>query len=546
MREFKVKFVKGFGEHAKLLNGVGTIAISDDEVVLTRSEIRGWLWNTPAETVTVSLNQIANIGENQEKKCVQFSQYQANHFNGTPENVFLFSMLDESEKDELLELLPKQVSEEVAMEMEFNEKLIQLTPFDFFTFAIVAICAIVYVFMGILCGFESLTKPSLITLLRFGADFGPLVADGEWQRIITSAFVHIGVVHILFNMIILWQIGSFVERLYGNLLFLVVYLGSAVAGSLMSLSMNPIVISAGASGAIFGLYGALLAYMLRRKGAIPLHMVSGIRNGAIAFIVFNLIFGMQAGIDNWCHLGGLLGGFFLGAIVAPPFESEERSRYSLIMAIFGAAIVVAGTFWYLSSNPIKLEKDVIGNTLAELGSYYYDGNSELHIEKDVNTGIDYFNRAVKYNNPDALYSMGILYYNGDGVEKDEDKALDLFKQAAEMGNPDAQSEYGRILYVDKESRIEGFKWLNKACENGSQMARLLIACIYYDGDEIIKPNQEFAIREFKELTKMKFQPAIEALRQLEENKASDTPNPKDESAPEDEPAPVENGEPEEN
>ena len=532
MREFKVKFVKGQGEKGKLLKGAGTIEISDDEVVLTRSEIRGVLKNTPAETVTVKLHHIANVGENSEQKCLMFSEYKYNKFSGTPINVYLFDLDDDSEKADLLELLPKQVSEEVTLEAEFMEKLKLLTPYALWTYFIVAICALVYLAMGVLEGFEACLEPNGITLLRFGADFGPLVAAGEWYRIITSAFVHIGIIHILFNMVILWHSGNFVERLYGNMLFLVVYLGSAAAGSLMSLTANPVIISAGASGAIFGLYGALLAFMLRRRGSIPMHMVAGIRNGAIAFIAFNLFYGMQAGIDNWCHLGGLLGGFFLGVIVAPPFESEERTRLCAIMTVLGAAIVAAGTFFYLSSNPTKLEQKNIGSILTEMGVLYYNGNSEINVKKDVNAAIGFFNKALKFNDPVAIYNMGILYRDGEGVESDNAKARDLFKQAAELGYPDAQSEYGRLLYFKDENINEGFEWLKKASENGSQSARFLLACIYFDGDENIKPDQNHAVSEIKKLAESGYQPAVEILKQLEEDAASETPDSADESAPE--------------
>ncbi|MBR5709744.1 MAG: rhomboid family intramembrane serine protease [Thermoguttaceae bacterium] len=544
MREFKVKFLKGQGVLGKLLNGYGTIAVSDDEVVLTRSGTSNVLWKTPPVIVTVNPNQIANVVENKELRCLQFSEYPAGKFSGQPDNVFLFKLDFDCEKAQLLELLPKQTSDEVTLETEFMDKLKQLTPYSFFTILIVALCVLVYIAMGVLEGFETCVEPNGIALLRFGADYGPLVAAGEWYRIITCAFVHIGLVHILFNMVILWQIGNFVERLYGNLLFLVVYLGSAAAGSLMSLTASPTIISAGASGAIFGLYGALLAYMVRRHGTIPLHMVSGIRNGAIAFIVFNLMYGMQPGIDNWCHVGGLLGGFFLGVIVAPPFESEERTRQCVIMSILGAAIVAAGSYSCLSSNPTKLDQKDIGNILTEFGIYYNYGNSALHIKKNVNTAANYYKRAVKFDNPVAIYNLGILYRDGDGVENDDAKAFELFKQAADLGDSDAQSEYGRMLYFEKENKKEGVEWLKKASENGSQTARFFLACIYYEGDENVEQNQEFALSELNALADSGFQPAIDLLKKLEEG--VETSDSVGEPAQEDDSVPVDNAEPEEN
>ncbi|MBQ2622652.1 MAG: rhomboid family intramembrane serine protease [Thermoguttaceae bacterium] len=532
MSEFKVKFVKGQGEQGKLLKGAGTIEISDDEVVLTRSEISGWFGKTPAETVTVKLNQIANVGENANLKCVQFCEYPAGKYSGTPNNVFQFSMVDKSEKADLLELLPKQVSEEVTLETEFHDKLKQLTPFAFFTNVIVAICALVYLVMGFEYGFDALLEPTGVTLLHFGADFGPLVEDGEWYRIITCAFVHIGFIHILFNMVILWQIGHFVERLYGNFLFLVVYLGAAAAGSLMSLTMNPMVISAGASGAIFGLYGALLAYLLRRRGSIPLHMVAGLRNGAIIFIAFNLFYGMKAGIDNWCHLGGLLGGFFLGVIVAPPFESDERTRHCAIMTILGAAIVAAGSYFYLSTNPTKLEKEQIGGILTELGGLCYNGDYSIGVKMDVVAAANFYKKAVKYNHPIAIYNLAFCYLNGIGVEQNVEKALELLKKGAELGDAASQCDYARLLLYEKGNQKEGLEWLKKACENGSQSARCEYAILSFKGEEGVEQNQEFAIKEFKELAELKFRPAIEILKELEEENASETPNSEDEPTPE--------------
>ena len=209
------------------------------------------------------------------------------------------------------------------------------------------------------------------------------------------------------------------------------------------------------------------------------------------------------------------------------------------MTVLGAAIVAAGSFFYLSSNPTNLEQKNIGSILTEMGVLYYNGNSEIHVKKDVNAAIGFFNKAVKFNDPVAIYNMGVLYRDGVGVENDNAKARDLFKQAAELGYPDAQSEYGRLLYFKEKNIKEGVEWLKKASENGSQSARFFLACIYFDGDENIKPDQDYAVSEMKKLADSGYQPAADLLKQLEEGDASETPNSADESAP------VENDEQEE-
>jgi rhomboid protease GluP len=109
------------------------------------------------------------------------------------------------------------------------------------------------------------------SLIAWGANYGPdTITNGQWWRLLTSMFLHIGIVHLAFNMIVLLQIGPFVERLVGNVGFLIVYFVSGFAGNVTSLVWNPYTVSAGASGAIFGLYGLLLGFLLMsRRDSIP-------------------------------------------------------------------------------------------------------------------------------------------------------------------------------------------------------------------------------------------------------------------------------------
>ena len=141
-------------------------------------------------------------------------------------------------------------------------------------------------------------------LIAFGAKVNPLIDQGEVWRLLVANFLHIGFVHLAFNMYALWSLGAFVEELFGHARFLLLYLVSGIGGTSVSYLLSP-AISAGASGAIFGLLGALIVYSWKR----PQLWRSGLGMNLIVVTGVNLVFGMiQPGIDNFAHLGGLLSG----------------------------------------------------------------------------------------------------------------------------------------------------------------------------------------------------------------------------------------------
>jgi membrane associated rhomboid family serine protease len=190
----------------------------------------------------------------------------------------------------------------------------------------------------------SLWDPTSETLVRWGADFGPLTANGEWWRTVTSTFVHIGVLHLLFNMYALYCIGEFSEQIFGRFGFTVLYLLAGVGGSLTSLFWNPRLVSAGASGAIFGLYRGLLAYLLLERRSMPGRRFASLTASTVGFLAFNLI-QRGEGIDMSAHIGGLVTGFFVGLLLTQSVSSatwgSRALRGSLALAV-GTAVLALG------------------------------------------------------------------------------------------------------------------------------------------------------------------------------------------------------------
>ena len=160
----------------------------------------------------------------------------------------------------------------------------------------------------------------------FGANYGPLTWNGEPWRLLTAAFIHFGPIHLGFNMYALYNGGVLPEKLFGSARFAVIYLLAALAGSVVSSWWDDSRVSAGASGAVFGVYGALLAFITIRRGDIPLDMLKSVGKGALMLCVYSLAMGAVVPfIDNAAHIGGLLGGVVSGLLLARPFNAEARA-----------------------------------------------------------------------------------------------------------------------------------------------------------------------------------------------------------------------------
>jgi len=156
----------------------------------------------------------------------------------------------------------------------------------------------------------------------WGASFGPAIKDGEWYRLFAAMFLHFGLVHLAINMLALWEGGRLVERLYGSLRFAIVYIASGLAGNLLSLVIRgDHAVSGGASGAIFGLYGALLVILWRERRQLHPVDFRWIFGGALAFSVVTIVLGLLIqGIDNAAHIGGLTAGVLMGGALVRPLS----------------------------------------------------------------------------------------------------------------------------------------------------------------------------------------------------------------------------------
>lgn len=190
------------------------------------------------------------------------------------------------------------------------------------------------------------------------ANAGLVTTRGEWWRLLTAAFLHWNLAHVALNMWALWHAGRLTERLYGSAAFLGLYLASGIIGSLASIAWNPTVVSAGASGAVFGVLGALLACMLREHG-LPRVLVKAHRWSTLTFVVLNLAFGaISPNIDNAAHVGGLAAGFVLGWLLARPIRLDRRSDLTRSQVAAAASVVAVtlgcGVYFMQGPPPVPM------------------------------------------------------------------------------------------------------------------------------------------------------------------------------------------------
>lgn len=224
--------------------------------------------------------------------------------------------------------------EQIQHQREKREKEILLSGRPRFTMILIGIHLILFVLMELAGGSQN-----PYVLILFGAKLNELIVQGEWWRLVTPMFLHIGFIHLLFNNIALYFIGGVAEKIYGSIRFLFIYLIAGITGVISSFYFSPS-LSAGASGAIFGLFGSLLYFGVRYRNLFFRTM----GNDVIMIVLLNLAIGLMFPnmIDNFAHLGGLLGGFLASFAIGLPLLSGKFKFQRLLVSVVLLSLLAVG------------------------------------------------------------------------------------------------------------------------------------------------------------------------------------------------------------
>ncbi len=237
----------------------------------------------------------------------------------------------------------QQHEEEAKAHTAFDEKLVALTPRVWAMPLMMLLCAAVWV-VNVVSGM-SVMQPPADELFRWGANSASAVQAGQWWRMVTAMFLHGGILHLALNMYALWEAGLMVTRLFGNRGFLVVYFGAGLVGNALSLHFSGQTgVSVGASGAVFGVAGALLAAVIQHRGKFPMGRSKQMLMSLGLFIFYSLAYGFsRQGIDNAAHVGGLLAGLVAGWLLVEKIDDTVTPLRRQVMMAVAAALCGAAT-----------------------------------------------------------------------------------------------------------------------------------------------------------------------------------------------------------
>lgn len=263
----------------------------------------------------------------------------------------------------------------------------------FFTPILIVLNILIFIIM--VCSGIAVFEPDAASMTAWGANATIYTLGGQWWRLITSCFIHFGIIHLLLNMYALAFVGLFLEPFLGRAKFITAYLLSGIFASVISLWWHDNTVSAGASGAIFGLYGVFLA--LLSTNHIERTMRKGLLINIGLFVVYNLVYGsFKGGIDNAAHLGGLIAGLATGYACYPALQKPgntllRRLTPTLLAAVFIAVSAVMyinlaksnkvtyqqqlQEFYKLDTNALKVLRGQQASTAEELSRALQQGRS---------------------------------------------------------------------------------------------------------------------------------------------------------------------------
>ncbi len=297
------------------------------------------------------------------------------------------------------------------------------------------------------CTGVNIFEPDTQSLLNWGANLRQVTLAGQWWRLITCCFLHIGIFHLLLNMYALMYIGLLLEPFLNKTRFAVAYILTGIAASTASLAWHDNTVSAGASGAIFGMYGVFLA--LLTTNIIEKSARKDLLTSIAIFVVYNLMYGMKGGIDNAAHIGGLLSGIVIGYAFYPGLKNGQTARSLYITCAALALLVTAAAYTVMQKTP------------NDIGVYQEKINK---ISSSEETALAFYrlpDNATPQQQLAALKDSGIYNWQND---------LALMNDIDKLNLPDKTKEYNSYVRQYCQLRLNEFTLLYSSINNGTANA----------------------------------------------------------------------------
>ena len=335
----------------KLIRIVSHYIHNEEQLNFDRFKLKKILDNLKKKTFSLKMPTISiytNLGED-----VKLPQEENNILS------LFISKNSEIKNDNLIELFPDivektkheekgidlfvKISDDINKESYEKSKKVEKifsSKKPLITYLIMIICVVLFIAMYIFGDGSTYTR----TLIKFGGNAVAYTKSGDYYRLFTSMFLHAGIIHLLCNMYSLYVIGPQIESFYGKIKYIILFIISGISGSLLSTAFSGTnAISIGANGAIFGLLGSILYFGYHYR----VYLGNVLKSQIIPLIILNLIIGFTStGIDNFAHVGGLIGGIFASMMVGVPDKSSNSDKINgcVLLIIYIAFLTYIGLF----------------------------------------------------------------------------------------------------------------------------------------------------------------------------------------------------------
>lgn len=351
------------------------------------------------------------------------------------------------------------------------------------TYLLVTANIVIFGLIVFMTEWTSLIMPSIETLLDWGALYTPAVLTGEYWRIFSSLFLHGGVLHLLLNMYVLWYIGPMVERMFGSWKFLVLYLMAGWGGAISMLIWSPAAVGVGASGAIFGLFGGLLAFLKVHKNEFPPQLFREKMRGLMMFLLINLLFGLsQPSISTAAHTGGLAIGYLIGLAIMPSAPNDlhwhwrDSLRVSFVIAFLcvvmgfeqkglldvgGQLSLVQGAEALKSGNykaALPLLNKRIKKSPEDVRAYVLRAAIYL-TQQDYKAALKDCDHilSIEPENVDALFTRATIYEKTEQFEKSNNDLNQVLKKKKDSASVYAMRGWNNYAIGKFKDAIEDFE-----------------------------------------------------------------------------------------
>ncbi|MEO6722897.1 MAG: rhomboid family intramembrane serine protease [Ferruginibacter sp.] len=280
------------------------------------------------------------------------------------------------------------LAEEETREQLEMDKALNLSGSNLYvTYTIIGINVLVFILMA--ANGAGIVDANSLVHISWGSNYSPLTLTGDYWRLLTSTFIHFGIIHLLMNMYCLYTVGIYLEPMLGKIRYTAAYICTGILASLTSLWWHTEPLnSAGASGAVFGLYGLFIA--LLTSNLVPKKMRQQLLQSTGIFIVYNLAYGMKGGVDNAAHIGGLVSGFVVGLayVFGLRKEKQEQKLQWLVPGLVVLTLVIS--YAYLDKNKgvdverVKTLKEIKEASYADNDKFNADLSRFDNIHKTIN------------------------------------------------------------------------------------------------------------------------------------------------------------------